>query len=77
MSRDSHETITRSHATDIEEDKELDIDKEKDKKKKENRPVTSSKLVTPMELSICLRELRVITLNKKNQTLILGQMILG
>ncbi|MCU5390532.1 phage replisome organizer N-terminal domain-containing protein [Bacillus paranthracis] len=35
MSRDGHETITRSHATDIEEDKELDIDKEKDKKKKE------------------------------------------
>ncbi|ACO30485.1 phage replisome organizer N-terminal domain-containing protein [Bacillus cereus] len=35
MSRDGHETITRSHATDIEEDKELDIDKEKDKKKKQ------------------------------------------
>jgi len=28
MSRDSHETITQSHATDIEEDKELDKDKE-------------------------------------------------
>ncbi|PFS53502.1 hypothetical protein COK41_28980 [Bacillus cereus] len=35
MSRDSHGTITQSHATDIEEDKELDIDKEKDIKKKE------------------------------------------
>ncbi|HHT7063010.1 TPA: phage replisome organizer N-terminal domain-containing protein [Bacillus cereus] len=36
-SRDSHGTITQSHATDIEEDKELDIDKDKkkDKKKKE------------------------------------------
>ncbi|TFF43647.1 phage replisome organizer N-terminal domain-containing protein [Bacillus thuringiensis] len=34
-SRDSHGTITQSHATDIEEDKELDIDKEKDKKNKE------------------------------------------
>ncbi|EJQ03355.1 MULTISPECIES: phage replisome organizer N-terminal domain-containing protein [Bacillus] len=32
MSRDSHETITQSHATDIEEDKELDkeLDKEKE-----------------------------------------------
>ncbi|ONG71376.1 replication protein [Bacillus cereus] len=28
MSRDSHETITQSHATDIEEDKELDKEKE-------------------------------------------------
>lgn len=34
-SRDNHGTITQSHATDIEEDKELDIDKEKDIKKKE------------------------------------------
>ncbi|PGA79624.1 hypothetical protein COL94_28845 [Bacillus wiedmannii] len=34
-SRDCHGTITQSHATDIEEDKELDIDKEKDIKKKE------------------------------------------
>jgi predicted phage replisome organizer len=34
-SRDSHGTITHGHATDIEEDKELDIDKEKDIKKKE------------------------------------------
>ncbi|MDA2655817.1 phage replisome organizer N-terminal domain-containing protein [Bacillus cereus] len=34
-SRDSHGTITQGHATDIEEDKEIDIDKEKDKRKKE------------------------------------------
>jgi len=42
-SRDSHGTITQSHATDIEEDKELDIDKEKDKKKKEKKKEKTSR----------------------------------
>ncbi|MGI8216715.1 phage replisome organizer N-terminal domain-containing protein [Bacillus cereus] len=36
-SRDSHGTITQSHATDIEEDKELDIEKDKKKKEKTSR----------------------------------------
>ncbi|PFD35088.1 replication protein [Bacillus cereus] len=40
MSRDSHGTITRSHATDIEEDKELEEEIDKDKEEKNNIPYT-------------------------------------
>lgn len=50
MSRDSHGTVTQSHATDKDKEEDIDKDKEKDKKKKHKYGEYTNVLLTDEEL---------------------------